>query len=174
MSERRETPTLSFTPAPSTESPRLPSSRTIPKDLGAFRTLVAGWEQVGQRGHSPVHELIVSPNSPSNINSEKSGSMSLLYSLPSPSNKTALLKEQFFRDIAPPPQQTSVAKTPTTPTYGGSGYRFAGVERLAQRQQIYEPPQSLSETRNEAVPVTSDVIIILSPLIVGISRYSLD
>ncbi|CAG2114235.1 unnamed protein product, partial [Medioppia subpectinata] len=52
-------------------------------------------------------------------------------------------KEQFLRDLSPIPTpttpQSGSARTPTTPTYGGSGYRFAGVERLNQRQKIYEP-----------------------------------
>lgn len=90
-------------------------------------------------------------------------SASNLYSLTvtnptSSSGRNAALRDQFL--VEPPPtsgsstslvntpvspsrQQLPMFKalTPTTPTFGG-GYRYAGVERLAQRSKIYESPTS--------------------------------
>jgi len=134
------------------------SVRTLPKDLGSFNTLVAGWEQVGSRSRSPVRDVFspISPTASFPTDSAKTPQY-----LPSPTSsanltKTAALKEQFFRDSSPTPTtpQSNSSRTPTTPTYGGSGYRFAGVERLAQRQKIYEP-QISPESRKENLSVSN-------------------
>ena len=138
--------------------------RNVPKDLGAFQTLVAGWEQVGSRSHD--WDL---PNSTSVSDMNE---ISIGLPLPSPTNtsKSLALKEQFLRDLSPTPAFTpaltptpttpysSAARTPTTPTYGGSTYRFAGVERLAQRQKIYEPQISSPEARKEDLSVSFELI----------------
>ena len=136
------------------------NARNVPKDLGAFQTLVAGWEQVGSRSLTPARDDYL-PISPSICDVNE---ITIGLPLPSPTNtsKSTALKEQFFRDLSPTPTPTptpttpysGAARTPTTPTYGGSSYRFAGVERLAQRQKIYEPQISSPEARNENLYVS--------------------
>ena len=141
--------------------------RNVPKDLGVFQTLVAGWEQVGSqsRSHTPARD-IYSPSSASMSNVNETISIGLPLLSPNKilqSPNTAVLKEQFLRDLSPTPTPTTpipttpysgAARTPTTPTYGGSSYRFAGVERLAQRQKIYEPQISSPESRKEYLSVS--------------------
>lgn len=212
LSPSNATHTLALTSLPSK------ATRTLPKDLGSFRNLVAGWEQVGSQGRSPVKD-VYSPMSPSssytlsdssnlpssnlsssNLSSSNLSSYNLSssnlppshlsssnlssynpsssnpppsylpYYLQSPtsisgsskSSKSAALKEQFLRDVSPtstpptPPQSnsSSLTLTPTTPTYAGSGssHRFAGVERLAQRQKIYEPQTSPDARKTQTSP----------------------
>jgi hypothetical protein len=130
----------------------------LPKDLGSFHILVAGWEQVGTQSRSPVRDVF-SPISPTS--SYITDTTNIPQYLPSPTSsasisKSAALKEQFLRDSSPTPTtpQSNSSRTPTTPTYSGSGYRFAGVERLAQRQKIYEP-QTSPDSRKENVTVST-------------------
>lgn len=134
--------------------------RNVPKDLGAFQTLVAGWEQVGSRSHTPARDVYL-PISPSVSDMNE---ITIGLPIPSPTgtpSKSLALKEQFLRDLSPTPTPaptpttpySSAARTPTTPTYGGSSYRFAGVERLAQRQKIYEPQISSPEALKENLSV---------------------
>lgn len=141
------------------------SVRKVPKDLGAFQKLVTGWEQVGSRSQTPVTPArdVLSPMSDMNemIN------IGLPLQSPTNTSKSSVLKEQFLRDLSPTPTPTtphSNAITPTTPTYGGSSYRFAGVERLAQRQKIYEPQISSPEARKENLSVSLGLSSQIIPL----------
>lgn len=75
----------------------------------------------------------------------------------SSTNRNAAIREQFLLNGSStsllnspstpntPSRQlvtTADCRVPTTPTYGLGGYRFAGVERLAQRSKIYETPKT--------------------------------
>lgn len=131
--------------------------RNVPKDLGVFQTLVAGWEQVGARSHTPTRDAFA-PSSPSASQFDQTIAIGLPLLSPTNRSKSSELKEQFLRDLSPTPFPTTPvsgsARTPTTPTYGGSGYRFAGVERLAQRQKIYEPQVSSPEANRQNISVS--------------------
>ena len=99
-------------------------SRSVvpPRDLGTFRTLVAGWETVT----SPKEGRLLLPNA---------SSSSLNTNCECQSIKSATsAREQFFlpttRQPSPPPPERRVVPV--------SSHRFASVDRLANRTAIYD------------------------------------
>lgn len=70
-----------------------------------------------------------------NGNAASLGSSTSLVNTPSSPTTPSRAHYHF---VETQPQQHSMA--PTTPTYGVSGYRYAGMERLAGRSKIYESP----------------------------------
>ena len=123
------------------------SARNVPTDLGPLKNLVAGWEMLGSRSKSPIRDVWATPNAPANAGYSLSTSP-----MTSSTSKSAALREQFFlTPPSPSSSQSNIPHTPTTPTYGGLSYRFAGAERLAQRQKIYESVSPDAKAENTSV-----------------------
>lgn len=121
-----------------------------PKDLGVFKTLVTGWEQVSNARLSPSRNsdprnLQLTPLSPIASYGETS-SGGHQHSQP-PSVKSRALKEAFLNSPDHPPLHSPASygsRSPGSPFAAPLGavtptHRYASVEsRLSNRQKIYE------------------------------------
>ncbi|KAI1297160.1 Septin-7 [Halotydeus destructor] len=117
-----------------------------PQDLGPMAALIPGWTLVDmdrlKRGLSPSPmTTMVSARPSSYIDQGQGRSRMDQYQMQrlTPTSKSQNLREAFLREPSPTPAFYS-ARTPTSPGAILPSHRYAGVERLANRQSIYDHP----------------------------------